>query len=339
MLSARPLTSSAEDQRLYVRRPVDARVERALAEGLNVVLRTSRGAGATSLLNRLAGSLDDVVELDAAAAETPEQVLQALAARARLPRRVVANIAELWQRSDPLAPPAALRELKAALDEAGRRLVVLIDGPLDPAVAHELFGRHRDAVFALPATWLVVAYDDRAGEYLTPPADVFFEHVDRVDDLDGPTAAEILKRRGLLDELSPEVARFVLAAHDGTPRNLLTLARAKRSLDPAHAEAGLRAYAAATAKLPRGAAMLLAELQGRGAVAATDPELQSRLGVTDRQLRRNFALLEEGGLVTQVPAGRAGPGRPPTTYLLTELGSAAGMNPSATELTADGGRA
>jgi predicted ArsR family transcriptional regulator len=54
--------------------------------------------------------------------------------------------------------------------------------------------------------------------------------------------------------------------------------------------------------------------------------------VTDRQLRRNLALLEEQGLVTQVPTGRPGPGRPPATYLLTELGSAAGLNPTATEL-------
>jgi len=332
MIGARPLTSSAEDQDLYVRRPFDTRVDRALGEGLNVVLRARRGAGSTSLLHRLEGQLDDVVVVDAAAAESSEQVLHALAARAHVPRSIVSNFAEMWQRVDPLAPPTALRELVSTLHEQNRSLVVLLDGPIDPAVAHDLFGRHRDAVFGLPATWLVLAHEDRAGEYLTPPADVFFEHVDHIEDLKHPEAKELLVRRGLLDPLGPALAQFILDAYDGTPRGLLTLARAQRSRDPVDAEAAIRAYAAATEKLPRSVAMLLAELQGRGPVSATDPELQSRLGVTDRQLRRNFGVLEENGLVAQVPTGRPGPGRPPSTYLLTALGSAAGTNPTATEL-------
>lgn len=326
MISARPLTSTPADQTLYVRRAVDERIDRALAEGVNVLLRVRRGAGATSMLFRLEGEHPDAVVVDASMAESSEQVLQALAARSGLPRRIMANLAEAWQRIDPLAPPTALRELRSALEEQKRHLLVCVDGPLDPSISHDLFGRHRDAVFSLPATWLVAAHDDRLGEYLTPPADVFFEHVDHIEDLDRERAQAILSRRGILDELTPRLAELVLDAHDGTPRNLLALARAQRMRDPATAEAAVRAYTRTTEHLPRSAAMLLAELQGRGAVSATDPELLSRLGVTDRQLRRNFALLEQQGLVNQVPAGRQGPGRPPAMYMLTDVGSAADIS-------------
>ena len=81
-----------------------------------------------------------------------------------------------------------------------------------------------------------------------------------------------------------------------------------------------RAHAAATAELSRGAHMLLAEMQGRGPVAATDETLRNRLGLTARQMRRNLQELSENGLVEVVPGGRGTPGRPPTTFQLTEIG-------------------
>ena len=145
MLSARPLTGTPADQETYVRRPADERVDGALGNGMNVLLRARRGAGATSMLNRVEYELPDAVLVDGGHATSSEQVLQAVAARAHLPRRFAANIAEMVQRLDPLAPPGALRELRSALTEQKRRIFILLDGPLDPGIAHALFGQHRDA--------------------------------------------------------------------------------------------------------------------------------------------------------------------------------------------------
>jgi hypothetical protein len=180
----------------------------------------------------------------------------------------------------------------------------------------------RDELFALPATWVVVAHDHQLADYLTPPADVFFDVVERVDDLDDVAVERLLDLRG--GAALPKRAKAgIKKTQDGTPRHALSLARTlllRRSAGE-DTEISLERYAAATSGLSRGAAMLLADLQGRGPVAATDAELRRRLGVTDRHLRRSFGELETAGLVETIPGGRGGPGRPATTYGLTPLGA------------------
>src|SRR4051794_36535983 len=81
-LSARPLTLSPADQELYVRRPVDDRVDRALDVGLNVLVGARRGAGAPSLLTRLEGERPEPLLINAAEATEPWHVIQTIAARA-----------------------------------------------------------------------------------------------------------------------------------------------------------------------------------------------------------------------------------------------------------------
>jgi hypothetical protein len=326
-LTGRPLTTAEEDQRLYVKRAVDERLTTSLSLGANVLIRARRGAGATSLLNRVESAVDDAISLNAASARSADDLLHAVIARGRVPQDVLGSLLGSLGRPDPLAAPTALGELRAALSEQGRHVTMLVDGPVDPAVSHDLFGRFRDDVFSVPATWIVVAHDERAREYLTPPADVFFEDVTTIDDLDDTHAREVLRRRGVLERLPEENVAAILSAQDGTPRSVVTLARAQLRHDPRHAHAAMRAYADATAGLPRRAAMLLAELQARGGpAAATDGDLLGRLGTTDRQLRRDFDVLEGHGLVERVPSGRPGNGRPPTTFLLTDLGRAEGLN-------------
>ena len=321
-LSARPLTSSDDDQALYVTRPVDDRVEVALATGANVLVAARRGSGATSMLNRLENRIDGhtVVSINAAEASSAEELIGAVAARSGLPREILGQIAVAFSRLDPLAPPTAVEELKSWLREHDRRLVVLIDGPIDAEVSHDLFGRFRDDVFGIPAAWLVVAHEDHAADYLEPPADVFFEHVDRIDGMDSARAKQLLRLRGVESELPADALAAIIDAHDGTPRGILALARGFASRSPEESRAFLLAHAEASAALDRGPAMLLAELQGHGPASATDAELISRLGVTTRQLRRYFDALQEAGLVEVVPSARQGPGRPPTTYMLTALG-------------------
>jgi hypothetical protein len=305
-----------------LRRPVDGRIDRALDAGFNVLVGSRRGAGATTLLNRLEGERPDVVLLNASGATEPWQTLQAIAARAALPRSLLGELAAPFQRADPLQVPRALRDMRRALDEQGRRLMILLDGPIDPGVGNELFGRMRDELFALPARWVVVAHDHQLADYLTPPADVFFDVVERVDDLDDVAVERLLDRRGG-GALPKRTKARIKEAHDGTPRHALSLARTLLLRPPAgeDTEVSFERYSAATSGLSRGGAMLLAELQGRGPVAATDVELRRRLGVTDRHLRRSFGELEAAGLVETIPGGRGGPGRPATTYGLTPLGA------------------
>ena len=324
-LGARPLTASEEDQALYVRRSIDQRVQTALDAGHNILLGARRGSGATSMLNRLEVLVKErsPVSINAAEATSAEEVISAIAARSGLPRHILGQLAASFSRLDPLAPPAAVGELREWLRQHDQRLVVLVDGPIDPEISHELFGRFRDDLFSVPAVWLVIAHEDRAADHLEPPADVFFEHVDHIDDLDRESAREMLTVRGVADKLSAEALATIIENHDGTPRGVLTLARSFASRSPEDSVTFLRAHAEASAALDRGPAMLLAELQGRGPAAATDAELLSRLGVTSRQLRRYFDALREAGLVHVVASARQGPGRPPTTYMLTDLGRVA----------------
>lgn len=317
-LQSRPLTSSEHE--VYVRRRADDLVQAAIEAQENVLLGVPRGAGATSLLYRLEDEIEDAVYVNGEHASEAAEVLASVTARLDVPRSLLPDFRVLTSRIDPLAPPAVIQQLRAALVAAHRHPVILVDGPVDPTIAYQIFGRWRDEVFALPATWVVVAHHARLAEYLTPPADVFFDAVVPLEPLSQEEAFEILSRRGALEALTPAMRRAVIEAFDGTPRHLIRLARQQLALNDQDGSAHVQAHVLATAALSRGAHMLLAEMQGRGPVAATDPELRKRLGVTDRQMRRNLHELEEVGLVEVIPGARGTPGRPPATFQLTDIG-------------------
>lgn len=272
------------------------------------------------MLNRIEGESSDAVLVNAASATDPWQLIRAIATRANVPREISSEIAAPFQQVDPLTVPRVLRDIRTALQAENRRVTVLVDGPMPPGVANQLFGRLRDDLFVLPMTWLVVGHDERIAEYLTPPADVFFEAVERIDDLDGAGVERLLELRGAASLLKRGGGRLKLA-HDGTPRQVLALARAIQLQDGDGTVESMQRYADATAQLSRGASMVLSELHGRGPVSATDPDLMLRLGVTDRHLRRSFRELEAAGLVETIPGSRNGSGRPATTFRLTPLGA------------------
>lgn len=317
-LSPRPLTAS--DAALYVPRRTDEVVRRAMDARENVLLGVVRGAGATSLLYRLENELPDAILVGAEQASTASEVLASIASRLRVPRSSVPDLSGFTVHADPLAAPPVLHQIRDALAKSDRHPIVLVDGPIRPDVAFELFGRWRDELFALAATWVVVAHEDRLAQYLTPPADVFFDIVINIDRFSCDGALQLLSRRDALAGLSDDARSRVLDAFDGTPRHLLRLLRPQLAPDPREALAQMQAHAEATAALSRGAHMLLAEMQGRGPVAATDHDLRNRLGLSDRQMRRNLLELRDAGLVEIVRGGSGAPGRPPSTFQLTELG-------------------
>lgn len=318
-LRARPLTAS--DGEAYVRRSTDHIVEAALERHENVLLSVARGAGATSLLYRLESVLADVVYLNAEFAESGSEVLDSLASRlGAIPAQ--SGPGPGHSGSDPLGPPPSFGRVSDVLRTGERSPIALVDGPVAPRVAFDLFGRWRNELLTLPLAWLVVAHVDALAEYLTPPADVFFDLVAELEPLSKNEALEVLARRDALGTLSAEARRAVVDTFDGTPRHLIQLARPQMGRDARGWVERIEAHNQLASNLSRGARSLLAEMQGRGIVAATDNDLQRRLGVTARQLRRNLEELRKSGLAEIVPGGGGKPGRPPTNYRLTRLGTA-----------------
>jgi hypothetical protein len=316
MLGSRPLTTS--DAPLYVPRDADAAVRNALQAGENILLGAVRGAGATSLLYRLEAELPDAVLMNAERAKSASDVVASVVAQLKL-RPILPELQELLRRPDPLAAPPIMRRLRESLDEAQRHPIVLLDGPIDPNISFDLFGRWRDDLFVLPINWVVLAHQERLAEYVTPPADVFFDAIISLDPFDAARAFEVLERRDV-GQLPDTVTEALLRHFDGTPRHLIRLARAALAADPSEAAQHAEKHAEASQSLSRGAQRLLADMQGRGPVTATDAALLQRLGVTDRQMRRNLAELEAAGLAELLHSSSSSQGRPPATYRLTPLG-------------------
>jgi hypothetical protein len=232
---------------------------------------------------------------------------------------IMPDLQDLLRTPDPLAAPPIMRRLGDALERDSRRPAVLLDGPVDPKISFDLFGRWRDELLALPIRWVVLAYEERLAEYVIPPADVFFDVIVSLGTFGPAAALEILERRDV-GPLPDGVAESIVNHFDGTPRHLIRLARQALASDPSEIALRAERLAAVTESLSRGAQRLLADMQGRGPVTATEAALLKRLGVTDRQMRRNLAELEQAGLAEQLPhSSSSSQGRPPSTYRLTPL--------------------
>lgn len=316
-LTSRPLTAS--DAALYVPREADSAIRAALQQRENVLVGALRGAGATSLLHRLEADLPDALLMNAERAASAADIIASLVSQLRL-RQILPDLQDLLRRPDPLAAPPIMRRIGDTLREEERHPVVLLDGPVDPKISFDLFGRWRDELYVLPLSWVVIAHQERLAEYVTPPADIFFDAIVLVDSLDESKAVELLQRRHVVS-LPDEVEQSISRHFDGTPRHLIRLTRQALASDPAEVALRAEQLAHATSSLSRGAQRLLVDMQGRGPVTATDLELQRRLGVTDRQMRRNLTELTTAGLAEQLPSSSSAPGRPPTTFQLTPLGS------------------
>lgn len=316
VLGSRPLTAS--DGSLYVPRRADVAIRSALDAGENILLGAMRGAGATSLFHHLETALQDAVLMNAERAASASDVIASLVSQLKL-LPILADLQDLLRRPDPLAAPPIMRRLGEALQSNTRHPVALLDGPIDPKISFDLFGRWRDELFALPIRWVVLAHQERLAEYVTPPADVFFDAIISLDPFDDTTAMEVLGRRNV-DSLPNAVTESIVSHFDGTPRHLIRLARRALASDPDQTAHRAQQLAEIADSLSRGAQQLLADMPGRGPVTATDAALLKRLGVTDRQMRRNLSELEAAGLAEQLHSSSSSQGRPPITYRLTPLG-------------------
>ena len=325
--SARPLFDNPADAELFVPRVEVERVGRNCRDGVNTLVLGERGMGKTSLLRNVAYRLreagDPASVVDATPADDALGIIQLLTAE--LGRRQPAFMESFGRRFDPQSPTAlgetgellnAIRALRAPSEEGSSKTSILLDSP--PAEsAHTLFGRLRDELWQLPFTWVVAANQSQRAQFLTPPADVFFEDVFELAPLTQEQQIELVSRRLDPGEHTGWRRR---QPDEGNPRILIDVTREamRDGRDPdgylaAHAERERQVH-----KLGRSASALYAELRTSGPASASDEDLLRRLGWSRQRAAQVFAELERVGVVRA--SDRPGPsGRPRKTFEIVPL--------------------
>jgi hypothetical protein len=327
-ISGRPLLPTRVDQPLYVPRASDDRVGAAVRRGLNVLLLAGPGAGKTSTLHHLAYQAREAggtwCYVDGRGADglrdLVDRVRRELAVDTPPEEGPLAWLAKQGIR--PPLPPAERTLTHLARELAGReQAVVAIDDP-DRVVAHTLFGQLRDVAWQVPVTWVVAADESVEAELRRPPADAFFDVVERLGALDAGQVREILRRRGV----PVRQARVVATLGQGTPvveqtpRTVLERVRriAVEQVSGDELATGEAELQRRLGAVSRAAGMLAAEIRSKGAVSASDPELQRRMGWTRARLTQVFKELESAGIARATEASDGRPGRPRRRYEVIE---------------------
>lgn len=322
-LSARPLLDNAADAGLFLRRPELDRIELNCRNGVNSLVVGGRGMGKTSLLRHLTYTLREQGQahatfVDARPTGNAAGVVWLLGVE--LGRTLPAVAERVRRQLDPSSPAhlgregeliSAVRALRPSADDEERNRVILVDSLPPGETAHTLFGRLRDELWQLPYTWVVAVDEDRRGEVLTPPADVFFEDIIELEPLSDEEQAEVISRRLEPGEVTPWRLR---EPEEGNPRTLLEATRlAVRHKDPGKQLQAMALRELEVHRLGRAASMLYAELEGLGPSSASDEDLLNRLGWSRQRAAQVLTDLEENGLVRATM--RPGPsGRPRKTF-------------------------
>jgi hypothetical protein len=334
-LSARPLRDTRSDSALFTGREVETdSVLRGVEAGYNALVLGEPGAGKTSWLHHVRGRLrgdgwETALVSGRLASDARELLGLVLHQLGPASGDAPAGTSAGGGRTPvaPREPPPAEGEGEALLDlldgireaTAGRPpAVVLVDELPSPAVAHTLFGRLRDEVWALPLRWVVTADRSERPLYLRPPTDAFFEVVVELDPLNLETTSDLLRRR-LAADVDPALVEAIARAGDGNPRRTIALAREVlvhgRPLDAARAAEEERDERLSGLSAP--ARRLVAELRANGPASASDEGILRRLGWTRGRTSQVLGELEAEHLVRST-ASSAGHGRPRKVYELVD---------------------
>ena len=324
-LSQRPLMATDADARLFVGRVEQlAALERGVRLGFNALVLGERGSGRTTLLHRLEHSLDEqgvaVRFVDATGCSSLNDLLRFL-------REGVHGDASTWS-----AAADALDDFTGTVSDHvrwlrpldGGRLVVLLDGIVDPDLVTSLFGRYRDEVWELPITWVVAGELGDRSRLLRPPADAFFDIEVVIPTLTDAEVRNLLLRRADAagDEPGADAVRQLAAAlgstiREATPRRVLAEARrmlVDGAVDAARHVARIGSAQHRAAAIGRSAVLLYTDLLALGPVSASDPLLLDRMGWSRARATQVLHDLEEAGLVVASDEARSTPGRPRRVY-------------------------
>ncbi|HEX7290028.1 MAG TPA: hypothetical protein VF250_02770 [Conexibacter sp.] len=305
-LSGRPLLDTAPDQARRLERQEQAPVVRGLAHGLNTLLLGAPGSGKTTLLHAVVGELTRNEPMRAHYLNTtrfddPLDVLEA-----------TRDMLQPFGRELPRRPSA-----DAALDALStlrprQPTAVVLDG-LHPRLSHALFGRLRDETWQTGVTWAVSGDADRRSEYLTPPADAFFEKVVALEPLTAEQQRELIERR--LQPGDRELDDIHVAS--GNPRALLATLRTIVESGTLDGEPLLVARAnrqARADRLGRLHALVLAELEDGAVVSAADDTFRTRFGISRQRAQQVLSELEGAGLADSIVGKGPNGGRPRKLY-------------------------
>jgi hypothetical protein len=318
------LYANQADALLYVPSSVQLRFgEEIVSRGRNTLLIGGPGTGKTTTLHMVELALRDRDRPVSYASLAPaDDVGHAAVAIYR------AAAAQGWLEADEdliaaaLTPddPYAPNVLVGALEAAPRGAVVLVDD-VRSEVGHGLFGRLRDELWQHDMVWGAATGTGDAHGLLRPPADAFFEQRLDLDDLGDDARRELLRRRAARSDspLSDEAIESLVRHGPESPRALIAAANevSVSGEDPETTARGveLRRQRAERAG-GRPAVMLLAEMEHRGPVSASDEHLLDALGWTRPRAVEVLSLLEAAGVLHSYPERREGPGRPRKLYEL-----------------------
>lgn len=352
MLSGRPLLATAADRRYLVERPEADVVLGHVRAGMNTLVLAERGMGKTTLLRELEGrlqveagisaiyldghrlsdaatillaALDQLGEPRTPTGEDPRyhSLLHALLAREQ--RQLTAIAGGPPTAATPFTPSLpetrneeALRLIPELAAEAKmRKACVLLDDP-DLDASHALFGRLRDELWQTGVVWVVAGDRARRQQYLTPPADAFFERIVEMAPLTDTQQRDLIRRR-----MSRQDNREVLdvRVESGSPRALLASLRdAAGSADDVQTLLARRAerQTRVADKLGRLESVMLAEIEGGATASASDPDWTGRFGISRQRAQQALAALEREQLVRaeRLPGPN---GRPRKVYRRVEV--------------------
>lgn len=332
-LSQRPLTGSKADGRLFVGRDAELRrLERAAQLDFNLLVLGERGIGLTSLMRQHQRRIEDAGRpcfyMSGTKIKGSEQVFDAIQTRGMGRGQIPDLVREVMGLPEELSPFHNLvwDILRVKAEDLP---VVILDDMRDPKLTHRMFGRYRDEMWELPCRWVVCGLTRHRSEYLTPPADTFFETEITIGPMDDSVAGDLLEARLATakgeDARSVELIRSnyeqIIKEGGGSPRQILASARDTLLRDVGET---------ASREHSRQQATKLGETEGRvwqyllthGPASASDEELLDYFGITRARATQVLGRLEEAGLVT-AHYEKQSAGRPRKVYRAGSPGNSA----------------
>ncbi len=296
---------TAADRRYLVERAeTDVVIAHAQA-GMNTLVLAEHGMGKTTFLRHLEGRLEDetgatAVYLDGRRLGDAASILLATRDEVAGPRTQIGESLRTTTLAFTPMPvemrnEEALRIVRelAAGAQAGKTYV-LLDGP-DPDIAHQLFGRLRDELWQTGLVWIVAGDSARRQQYLTPPADAFFERIVELAPLSEVQQRDLIRRRMARGD---DRKLLDVRVESGNPRALLSTLRDGVAAGSTAAIIAGRDQRQRTAEaLGRLESMMLAEIEDGATASASDLEWLKRFGVSRQRAQQVLARLEHDGLV------------------------------------------
>lgn len=326
-LSQRPLTASDADGGLFVGREAELRrLERAARLDFNVLALGERGIGVTSLIARHLRRLEEAGRpcfyLSGSKIKDSGQVYEAITTGGWGRRQILSDVHR--EVMGLPAPGSHFHKLVRRITQVEGDVlpVVFLDDMHAPKLAHRMFGRYRDEMWRLPCRWVVCGLSRHRSEYLTPPADAFFETELTIGPLDDPGARDLLEARlaAAGDEDAREMSLIrseyeeIIKGGGGNPRRILALAR-ESLLRDAGENASRESLRQQAARLGGTEVLFWQHILAFGPVSASDEELLEHFGVTRARASQVLSRLEEAGLAI-AHHEKQGVGRPRKVFRL-----------------------